>query len=276
MQCPQIEPKERRGAMPLQKCKVKKEPESWLRKVLIIPYQIYGWLVYIPCLLINTIFLGTMALITSKVFNQRVGFHSGTIWGWLMCKLNFTWVKVKGKRHIDPKQSYVIMANHLSHFDILAIYGHWGRQFRWVMKQELRKVWGLGWGCEAIGHIFIDRSNREAAIASLNKAKPKLKNGVSIMFFPEGTRSRDGRMQKFKKGGFMMALDMGLPILPVSISGSHRVLPGKVLKIFPGKITITVHPPIDVMQYGKERRDELMADVRTVIASGLTPWEKGE
>ena len=168
------------------------------------------------------------------------------------------------------------MSNHQSHFDILVLYGHWYRQFRWVMKQELRKVPGLGWGCYKCGHIFIDRSDRKKAIESLKSAKPLLEGGISVMFFPEGTRSRDGRMKKFKKGGFMIALDTGLPILSVSISGTGRILPGKTFKLLPGKITITIHPPIDVTQYGEERRDELMADTRKAIASGLTPWERGE
>lgn len=258
------------------KDQIEREPVGRRRKVLIILYQPYGWLVYVPYLLVSTIFWGTLALITSKLISQRVGFHCGTFWARLLCLLNFTRVKVEGRHHIDPKQSYIIMCNHQSHFDILTIYGYWKRQFRWVMKQELRKVWGIGWGCAAIGHIFIDRSNREKAIASLEVAKARIKDGISVMFFPEGTRSRDGRLQKFKKGGFMMALDMDLPILPITISGSRHVLPGKTFKLLPGKITITIHPPIDVTQYGEERRDELMADTRKAIASGLTEWERGE
>jgi 1-acyl-sn-glycerol-3-phosphate acyltransferase len=144
------------------------------------------------------------------------------------------------------------------------------------MKEELRKAPGLGWYCSAGGHVFIDRSDREKAIASLKAAKPLLDGGVSVVFFPEGTRSPDGRMRDFKKGGFMMALDMGLPILPMSISFSRHVLPGRTLKLLPGYIRIQVQDPIDVTKYGHERREELMADVRKSIASGLTPWEKGE
>ena len=97
-----------------------------------------------------------------------------------------------------------------------------------------------------------------------------------MVFFPEGTRSPDGRMREFKKGGFMMALELGLPILPVSISFSRHVLPGKTLRLLPGRIRIQVQEPIDVTKYGTQDRHRLMADVRKSIASGLTTWERGD
>jgi 1-acyl-sn-glycerol-3-phosphate acyltransferase len=119
------------------------------------------------------------------------------------------------------------------------------------------------------GHIFIDRSNRQQAISGLKAAQRNTGPGVSIVIFPEGSRSRDGRLGQFKKGGFMMALDMGLPILPVSISGASKVLPGRSFGLLPGTITIRVHDPIQTQGYGMDARDRLMADVRATIASGL-------
>ena len=251
------------------------EPGEGRRNILRWIYFPYTWLVFIPYLGVSTVVFGTLAVIVCLI-SPRAAFHVGTIWAFLLCRLNFSWVSIKDRRRADKKQSYIIMTNHQSHFDILAFYGHWGRQFRWVMKEELRKAPGLGWYCSAGGHVFIDRSNREKAIESLRAAKPLLDGGISVVFFPEGTRSPDGRMREFKKGGFMMALDMGLPILPMSISFSRHVLPGRTLKLLPGYIRIQVQEPIDVTKYGHERRDELMADVRKAIASGLTPWEKGE
>ena len=251
------------------------EPGETRRNVLRWLYLPYAWLVFIPFLAVSTIFWGTMAVLTSLV-SQRLAFHCGTVWSFCLCLVNFTWVRVRGRQHLVPGQSYVIVSNHQSHFDILAFYGFFGRQFRWVMKQELRKVPGLGWGCAAVGHIFIDRADRERAIASLNAAREKLKGGVSVMFFPEGTRSRDGRMRPFKKGGFVMALEMGLPILPVTISGSRRVLPGHTLRLLPGRVDITIHPPIPVAGRTLESRDELMQRTREVVRSALTPWEREE
>jgi 1-acyl-sn-glycerol-3-phosphate acyltransferase len=251
-----------------------REPGDARRALLRRLYLPWAWLVFFPFLVGSTLFWGIAAVLCS-LLSPRLGFHCGTVWSWCLCRANLTSVRIRGRHHARPRQSYVIMSNHQSHFDILAFYGHWGRQFRWVMKHELRKVPGLGWGCAAIGHIFIDRSDRARAVASLEAAKGRLANGVSVMFFPEGTRSANGRMGELKKGGFMMALEMGLPILPVSISGSRHVLPSKALWLLPGRIEITVHEPVDVSGYSLERRERLMHDVASAIRSGLSPWEQG-
>jgi 1-acyl-sn-glycerol-3-phosphate acyltransferase len=252
-----------------------REPGEVRRDLLRTLYSPYTYGVFIPYLSASTVFWGAAAVASSKL-SRNLSFHCGTIWAWLLCRATFVRVKVEGREHLVEGQSYVIMSNHQSHFDVLAFYGHFFKQFRWVMKEELRKVPGLGAGCESVGHIFIDRSSREKAIASLKAARHLLEGGVSIMFFPEGTRSTDGRMKELKKGGFMMALDLNLPILPVSISGSRHVLPSNTHRLLPGEIRIRIHEPIDVSAYGPERRDELMQDVARAIRSGLTPWERGE
>lgn len=245
---------------------------EWMLRYLYIPYT---WLVFIPLVGFFTALGGILGLAASHVSLRPMDFI-GIAWGRILCWCNFTRISLVGLENLDPTRSYVIMCNHQSHFDILAMYGYWPQPFKWVMKQELRRIPLLGAFCERAKHVYVDRRNREKAIASLNAAKAWIKDGTSILFFPEGTRSRDGRVQPFKKGGFVMALDMGLPILPVSISGTHRVLPGKQLWLFPGKGTIRVHKPIDVTQYSQESREQLMADVRKVIREGLTDWEKGE
>ncbi len=238
-------------------------------------YLPYSWMIFMPFLALTTLMFGSIAALIAK-FSPRMAFHCGTIWSWLLCRVNFTHVRLTGRHNAVRGRSYIIMSNHQSHFDIPAFYGHWGRQFRWVIKEELRKTPGLGWYCKAGGHIFVDRSSHKSAIQSLQKAKSMLQGGTSVMFFPEGTRSKDGRMQTFKKGGFMLALSLELPILPVSISGSRHVLPGKTLKLLPGKVDIRIHQPIDPTMYGPDRRAELIEEVRNVIASGLTLWEQAK
>ncbi len=236
-----------------------------LLRLLYAPWT-YG--VFVPALITLTGALG-LAAIAIAPFDQRAAHHAGTVWAWLLCRANLTRVRVTGREHVRPGQSYIIMSNHQSHFDVLAFYGHWGGQFRWVMKRELRKVPILGAGCEAQGHVFIDRSDREGAIASLRQAASKLLPGASVMIFPEGSRSRDGRLGQLKKGGFMMAYEMGLPILPVTIHGTGRILPSHGSLLLPGSVRITIHEPIDPATYGRDGRDRLMADVRAAIASAL-------
>jgi 1-acyl-sn-glycerol-3-phosphate acyltransferase len=253
---------------------IPREPGVRRRDVLRWLFLPYTWFVYIPCLIVSTLGWGIIAMVIA-LFSPRLAFHCGTIWSYCLCRLAFTRVTVEGRANAHPHASYVIMSNHQSQFDVLAFYGHWGRQFRWVMKKELRQVPGLGWYCAAGGHIFLDRSSRAAAINSLRAAKPLLGGGISVMIFPEGTRSRDGRLGAFKKGGFMMAIDLDLPILPISISGSRQVLPSQSMRLLPGTIRIRVHEPVDPKDFSIDERDRLIAEVHERIASGLTPWERG-
>ena len=246
-----------------------------IRNILRWAYFPYTWLVVAPFLAVSTMAWGVVAVLLCLV-SPRLAFYCGVIWSWCICRMNFTCVSVNGRANVEPGRAYVIMSNHQSHFDALVFYGHFGAQFRWVLKDELRRVPGLGWYCVAGGHIFVDRSDHEKAIASLKAAKPLTEGGISVMFFPEGTRSRDGRLGQLKKGGFMMAMGMSLPILPVSISGSRHILPGKRMMLLPGHVRIQIHSPIDTTKYGVDGRDQLMADVRASIGAGLTPWERGE
>jgi 1-acyl-sn-glycerol-3-phosphate acyltransferase len=118
-------------------------------------------------------------------------------------------------------------------------------------------------------HIYIDRSDQRAAIESINRAKKKITRGTSVIFFPEGTRSSTGRMGQFKKGAFRLAVDLGIPILPVTISGTHEILPKGTLDLFPGTVNMVVHPPIQVSEYNRSNLDVLMEKVRKIIASDL-------
>jgi 1-acyl-sn-glycerol-3-phosphate acyltransferase len=248
-------------------------PGEARRNLLRTLYTPYTWGVFIPLFGATTVVCGSLAIATSYV-STSFSEVFGTIWGWLCCRWNFVRVRVRGRENIRKGQSYVVMANHQSHFDIFTIYGYLGIPFRWVIKEELKKTPFVGGYTRRAGHIFVDRRNRERAIASLQEARSRLTDGVSVFFFPEGTRSRDGRLMPFKKGGFRTALDLGLPILPVSISGACHILPGKSFKLLPGTANITIHPPIDTSRYTVETQDELMAETRKVIRAALTEWER--
>jgi 1-acyl-sn-glycerol-3-phosphate acyltransferase len=244
------------------------DPTPWRRR-LFAPWCL---LVLFPFVIVATVVFATLAILGALI-SRRVGFHSGTVWAWLICQVAFIRVRVRGREHVDPNTSYVILANHQGMVDIVALYGYWRNQFRWVMKQELRKVPAIGASCAALGFVFVDRSNPRRAYESLEKAKPELVDGVSVLFFPEGTRSPDGGLLPFKKGGFQMARQLGLPILPVSISGSWAIAPRGTVFTVPGTVDLTFHPPVDPAAF-KGAEAELIATVRTAILSGLAESER--
>jgi 1-acyl-sn-glycerol-3-phosphate acyltransferase len=163
----------------------------------------------------------------------------------------------------------VIVVNHQSAYDILVLYAKLGVDFKWVMKKEIRRIPGVGFGSQAVGHIFIDRSSSKAAIDTINAAKSKIKDGTSVVIFPEGTRSRTMEMLPFKKGAFWFAFDLNLPVLPVTIKGTKEILPPGTMRITPGKASIIIHPAIDIRDYDPKDMKELIAKTREIIKEGL-------
>ena len=241
-----------------------------MKKILYIAYQPYKWCIFVPFLVVSTLFFGFLTIILVPLTNPKfASYICGALWSRLNGYMTPMMVSVHGRSNMDKKQSYVIVCNHQSHYDVFVLYGWLGVDFKWVIKQELRKVPGLGIGCEKVGHIFIDRSNREKALESLNDAKKKVVNGTSVIFFPEGTRSRNGGLGEFKKGAFMMALDLGLPILPITITGTSKILPAHTFKLMPGKAHIYIHSPLDITGYSEKNIHELMEKTRQIIASKL-------
>lgn len=178
-------------------------------------------------------------------------------------------VQVEGLQHLEPRRSYVFMSNHQSHFDVLALLHSLPFDLRAVTKKELARVPLFGWALASAGFIFVDRSNRERAIASLNRAQEILAAGRSILVFAEGTRSTDGRLLPFKKGGFVMALEAGAPVVPVVVSGSREILPKHSLQLRGGAIRLQVLPPIETGGRGAGARDALMQEVREAMERAL-------
>jgi len=242
-----------------------------MKRILYLIYQPYKWLVFLPYFFISTLIFGAIAVILSFIINPKVGsFVGGKIWARLCGALTPIFVSVKGKENVVKGQSYVIIANHLSAYDIFVLYGWLSIDIKWVIKKELRKFPGLGIGSEKVGHIFIDRSNPRAAMESIKKAKQKIINGTSVVLFPEGTRNTSGEVQIFKRGAFKVAFDLELPILPITISGTDKILPPDTLDIFPGKAKVIIHEPIDISQYDfQSSGEELINRTRDAIISGL-------
>lgn len=211
-------------------------------------FFLYSWLVFVPLMATTTLVCGIVCLaLVPFLPADRVARYTAVPWAKLCLLYSGVRVDIYGRHHLQPGQSYVIVANHLSQFDIFVLYGYLGMDFRWVMKHELRKVPIIGICCEKLGHIFINRSDKDAAIASLNDARARLSNGASVLFFPEGTRSRNGQLKPFKKGAFKMAQELQLPILPVTLTGTFEILPPGTIRLQPGhQATLTLHAPLPV------------------------------
>ena len=223
---------------------------------------------------LSTIFWGLTAIVTS--FFTRTGNPVHIVAGmWARGILFVSRIKVtvNGLANIDPTQSYVYMSNHQSNFDIPVLLAYLPVQFRWLAKAELFKIPIFGRAMRGAGYVKIDRFNREAAFESINEAAGKMKNGVSVMIFPEGTRSLDGNIRSFKKGGFIMAVDAGVPIVPVVIKGTWPIMDKSSLRINTGEVSLNIETPIATTDYTRENKDDLIQSVRAVIRDG---FEKGK
>jgi len=184
------------------------------------------------------------------------------VWARILLRLSRVRLVVQGAERIRPPGPYLFLSNHQSQFDILAVVLAIPGQFRILAKKELFYIPVFGWVLKLSGFVGIDRSNREKAIRSMDRAAEKLRRGTSLLIYAEGTRSPDGRLLPFKKGGFVLAIQAGVPILPIVIRGSREILPKGSLQIRPGTITLAVGEPIDPSRYSLERKEELMSEVR--------------
>ncbi len=217
-----------------------------------------------------TFVLGTMVIVLSIFVKSGNPLHKiARYWGRSILVVSRIKVTVEGLADIDAQRPYIYMPNHQSNFDIPVLLGHLTVQFRWLAKMELFKVPIFGHAMRKAGYISIDRNDRESAIRSLQAAAEKIKNGISVLIFPEGTRSRDGQIQPFKKGGFVMAIDSGVPIVPVVISGARAIMTKGKFRVNPGQIRLRVHKPIDTSTYTHDTKEALMARVRRVICDNL-------
>jgi 1-acyl-sn-glycerol-3-phosphate acyltransferase len=180
-------------------------------------------------------------------------------------------LQISGREHVLPGNSYVVMSNHQSHYDIPVMFQALGIRVRMIAKAELFRIPVMGRAMIDSGFVELDRSNRRRAVESMRVAKRRIvQDGLSIWIAPEGTRSRDGRPGPFKTGGFYLALDAGVPILPVTIDGTIDVLRSGDTIVHKGRsVRVKIHAPIDVRDYTRQTMRELMDQVRTRIEDGL-------
>ena len=195
---------------------------------------------------------------------------------WAKCILVASGIKVtvKGHSNIDSAGSYIYMSNHLSNFDIPVLLAYLPVQFRWLAKAELFKIPLFGYAMQRAGYISIDRSNFRSAVQSLKRAAKNIRDGVSVLIFPEGTRSQDFNIQPFKKGGFVLAVDSGVPIIPVIIHGTWPIMPKKRILVKPGNVVLEIAKPIKSSDYTRKTKEDLMEKVRNVLIESFEKVNK--
>jgi len=219
---------------------------------------------------IVTAILGTLGILSCLVIPSGDGvIVLARLWARLLLGLCRVRVVVQGAEKIRPPGPYVFLSNHQSQFDIPAAVLAIPVQFRILAKKELFHIPIFGWVLRLSGFVGIERSNREKAIRSLDEAARRIRRGRSLLIYAEGTRSPDGSLLPFKKGGFILAIQAGVPVIPLTILGSRKVLPKGSLRIHPGTIRVVVGDPIDPRQYRVEEKEALMKRVRAVMAEAL-------
>ncbi|MBM4314408.1 MAG: 1-acyl-sn-glycerol-3-phosphate acyltransferase [Deltaproteobacteria bacterium] len=187
------------------------------------------------------------------------------LWARMLLWLTNTRVEVIGRENVLMNRPQIFMANHQSDFDILIVLAHIPGQFRWIAKKELFKIPVFGKAMRNAGYIEIDRQNHEKALMSLDEAAQKIREGKSVVTFPEGTRSRDGKIKPFKQGMFHLAIRSGVPIVPISIIGANEIMPKRTLTVRPGRITMIIDRPVEVTGYTLDTRGELIEKIRDII-----------
>ncbi|MDR2854074.1 MAG: 1-acyl-sn-glycerol-3-phosphate acyltransferase [Prevotellaceae bacterium] len=234
-------------------------------------YTIYLWLFGIWVASFLTLLAAILTMLTSPLApNSRWAHSIPQIWAKLAAFFLMIRVKVYGKENVVTTQSYVYVSNHQSMVDIFVIYGWLPSVFKWIMKADLGKIPFVGWACKAAGHIFLNRSTAVEAIKSMEEAKQKLQNGVSVLVFPEGSRTKTGAMGRFKKGAFRISEDLLLPIVPITLKGSYDRLPRNHGPRFAcGTVEMFIHQPITLENFRPEDENELMQKVWDIINSKL-------
>ena len=233
-------------------------PFDWWRTVFLL----------IPVVAVYTIVLGTISIVSS-LFDRTgdVGHRCARAWSWLILKTTGVRVHVSGADNLDPSRSYVLASNHQSIYDIPIIFASLPLQLRIVSKASLGRVPFLGWHLRRTGHLLVDRRKPGADI--VKKMKRLVGEAHSLIVFPEGTRSIDGSVARFKKGPFVVAVDAQLPIVPVSVAGSRHVMKKNRLMVCPGDVRLTVHAPISTAGLARGELHEFAERVRAVVRTDV-------
>ena len=226
-------------------------------------------MVALPLFIIVTIVVALVVIFASFLGDTKyVSWYTPRFWSRFTIRTGLHSVKLEGMELIDPHQSYVFLANHQGYFDIFLLYGYLPNRFKWMMKEYLRKIPFVGTACARSEQIFVGDS-RSSIMHAVRQAEKTLQQGTSMTIFPEGTRTHDGKMNPFKRGAFMLASEIGLPIVPITINGSFETFSRNDYSVSQGALRMKIHPPISPEEYKKMNTKDFMQQVYEIINSGL-------
>ena len=241
-------------------------------------YRLYQLLIFFPLFVVVTIFVALLTSLGCMVGLSRwFAFLPTRFWGWFTIRFLFLPVKVEGREHLQPGQSYIFAANHQGAFDIFLLSGFLGREFKWMMKASLRKVPFVGMACEKAGYIFVDKSSRKAVAKTMDDARQRLVGGTSLAVFPEGARTFSGHMGIFRRGAFQLADELQLPVVPITIDGCFDVMPRTKDFHFAQwhPLRLVIHPPIVPSSQGADNIKRTLEESYRIIMDALPERHQG-
>lgn len=241
-----------------------------IKKAILFLYQL---LIFAPIFVIATLITATTVMIGCLIGKRSFwGYYPPRLWSKLACRLALCRIKVTGQGNLDTNQSYIFVPNHQGAFDIFLIYGYLNHKIKWVQKQELRKIPFVGKASEIAGHVYVDQSSLKSMKETIEKAEKQLQDGSSMVIFPEGARTKTGQMGRFKRGAFVIAKEMGLPIVPVTVNGPFDLMKINTYLINPCKLELIIHEPISTDSLTDENMPEFIVNCSNIVHSAL--WDK--
>ncbi len=244
-------------------------PFHWYRTVFFL----------IPAIAVYTIILGTLSILSTFVDRKGHAAHwCARAWAWLILATTGVDIDVRGLERVKLGDTYIFISNHQSIYDIPVIFASLPFQLRIIAKESLGRFPFLGWHLIRAGHLLVDRRNPNRS-AILNRWRRLVGDRLSLIIFPEGTRSADGSVSRFKGGSFLLALEAGLTIVPLSVSGTKHVMKKGRLMTCPGKVTLQVHDPIPTTRIESPTADDaraLAVRIEEIVRSGVEPPAAGQ
>ena len=233
---------------------------------MLVLYRIYQLFIMVPLMLATTLFAALVTAIGCMSGSSRFwGYWPAHIWARICCALTLVRVKVFGRENIDPHTSYVFVANHQGNFDIPLMLGYLPKPCGVLAKEELASLPFIRSWMELLHCVFVDRDNPRQAVTAINQAADLLRQGYSMLIFPEGTRSRGSQMGEFKDGAFKAASKTGGPIVPLCIEGSYKIMEANGFWIKPAQVKIKILPPVQTKDLDKEAMRQLEQTLRQTI-----------